>query len=169
MIRSARKAVIGLCATSAMLGGCAPPYATPPLSLHGPPDNEATAQGDPRRLLQLLYRVVGTPYHYGGDTPHEGFDCSGLIYWASRMAGIRGVPRTVREQYRQLHHVRLVQLQPGDILFFHFHRGPPTHDGLYIGHRRFIHAPESGGYVSIESLNNPFWVDHLVAAARLPR
>lgn len=133
------------------------------------PSSTPHGHGDRQRLVRLLHEAVGTPYRYGGDTPRGGFDCSGLVYWASREAGYAGVPRTVREQYRQLRHVPLNQLRPGDVLFFRFRRGPPTHDGIYIGRGRFIHSPATGDHVNIERLNSRFWSRHLIAAARLPR
>ena len=39
---------------------------------------------------------IGTPYVWGGETPGVGFDCSGLVQAAYRVAGValRGSPRT---------------------------------------------------------------------------
>lgn len=169
MIRIQPKLAFGLMATTLLLGGCTTPYIPPPVSVNGPSRSNIGIRSRPRRLIHILYQVIGAPYRYGGDTPRSGFDCSGLVFWASHTAGYRGVPRTVREQYQELPHVRLTRLQPGDVLFFHFHRGLPSHEGLYLGHHRFIHAPRTGGTVRIASLENPFWSHHLIAAARLSR
>lgn len=110
---------------------------------------------------------IGRPYRYGRDTPRSGFDCSGLVHYAATRAGLREVPRTVAEQYRAAQRVRLDALKPGDILFFHFGYVRPTHDGIYIGHGQFVHAPRTGGRVRRASLHNPFWRHHLLAAGRL--
>jgi cell wall-associated NlpC family hydrolase len=37
------------------------------------------------------------------------------------------------------------QLQPGDIVFY----GDMSHDGIYIGHGKVIHAPHPGRSVEI--------------------
>lgn len=164
-----QKTALGFIATLWLLGGCAPHYSFPitPQKVSSP--KVSRGRGDPRQLLKLLYQVIGTPYRYGGDTPRMGFDCSGLVFWVSHKAGYFLVPRTVREQYQALPHVPLNHLRPGDILFFRFHHGPPTHDALYLGHHQFIHAPQTGGKVRIASLQNPFWSHHLIAAARFFR
>ncbi|OBS10504.1 C40 family peptidase [Acidihalobacter prosperus] len=167
MTRRAPSTALLTLASALLLGGCATPY--PHAPQYRPAEPVTAGQSDRQHLIRLLHGVVGTPYRYGGASPHTGFDCSGLIYWASRHAGYRGVPRTVREQYRQLRRVPLDRLRPGDILFFRFHPGPPTHDGVYIGRGRFIHAPATGDRVSIARLDSRFWSRHLIAAARLPR
>lgn len=149
-----------------LLGGCA---TTGPYTHEAYYPSPPAGPGDRAHLVRLLHDAVGTPYRYGGDTPRGGFDCSGLVYWSTRMAGYRGVPRTVEQQYRELRHVPLRRLRAGDVLFFRFRRaGPPSHDGIYIGHGRFIHSPATGGRVRVASLHNPFWARHLIAAARLP-
>jgi cell wall-associated NlpC family hydrolase len=86
------------------LGGCA----TPPAS---PRDPHATAR---QRILGAAERLVGTPYVLGGESP-GGVDCSGLVQYAYREAGIR-VPRTTAEQFQAGRSQRRVL--PGDLLFF---------------------------------------------------
>jgi len=41
-------------------------------------------------------------------------------------------------------------MRPGDLVFFH----GLGHVGLYIGHGRMIHAPQSGRNVEIEALGS---------------
>ena len=50
------------------------------------------------RVAGLAAAMIGIPYVYGGQTP-EGFDCSGLVFYAYRETGI-DVPRTSLAQYR---------------------------------------------------------------------
>lgn len=94
---------------------------------------------------------IGVPYKYGGDTPAEGFDCSGLIYWACGQLGIPGCPRTSQEQWAALGHVT----EPfyGCLVFFDVPSdGPsqPGHVGVYLSPNRMVDAPETGEDVSIQ-------------------
>ena len=132
-----------------------------------PPQPAAPARDVGARIAYNALAQIGRPYLYGGDTPHMGFDCSGLVQYAIAQAGFAHVPRTVAQQYRAAKRVTLDALRPGDVLFFHFGRAHPTHDAIYIGNHQFVHAPSSGGKVRRSSLENPYWQRHLLAAGRL--
>ncbi|MDE1887810.1 MAG: C40 family peptidase, partial [Gammaproteobacteria bacterium] len=73
---------------TAALAACAPWPERPSAQAAYTSPETARAQ----EILQLASRELGAPYVYGGDTP-RGFDCSGLVYYVFRHAGI-GVPRT---------------------------------------------------------------------------
>ena len=122
------------------------------------PSSVATA------VVNTANRQVGAPYRYGGTTP-RGFDCSGLVYYAYRNAGLR-VPRTTTALYRTANPITLDELQLGDILFFYFDN-KVGHVAIYTGGTRFVHAPSSGKYVMRGSLDNQFWRERLVSAGRL--
>jgi len=126
------------------------------------PDKSKTST---HRGLAIARDMIGAPYRYGGATP-QGFDCSGLVYYAYHKAGIQ-VSRTTDEQYRQSKRVQVSQLQPGDLLFFAISRNKRSHVGIYAGNDRFIHAPSSGKLVSYASLDNPYWRARLIGTGRL--
>ena len=95
---------------------------------------------------------VGTPYIWGGETPGVGFDCSGLVQAAYRVAGI-SLPRVAQDQYDAT--AKLAPgdpLQPGDLIFFG--QGPTdvTHVGIYIGDGQMVDAPHTGADVRVESV-----------------
>ena len=49
-------------------------------------------------IIRLAYQELGTHYKYGGSSPREGFDCSGLMaYIHKNGAGIK-IPRTAAGQ-----------------------------------------------------------------------
>ena len=50
-----------------------------------PPPAVATASA--ARVLATADRYVGTHYRYGGESPAEGFDCSGFTAWAYKQVG----------------------------------------------------------------------------------
>jgi cell wall-associated NlpC family hydrolase len=104
--------------------------------------------------VRFAFAQIGTPYVWGGETPGVGFDCSGLVQAAYAAAGV-AIPRTSGAQWLALPHVLLVDLRPGDLLFFapgEFFPGLPGHVGIYIGNDRMIDAPHTGATVRIENL-----------------
>jgi cell wall-associated NlpC family hydrolase len=129
--------------------------------------HRATAPGNAAaaRAARLAVSMVGAPYRYGGESP-RGFDCSGLVYYTYRRAGI-DIPRTTSAQFHAVHRLGSTPLHPGDLLFFNIEAKPRAHVGLYIGGGRFVHAPSSGKRVRISSLNNPYWRRRFYAAGRV--
>lgn len=115
------------------------------------------------RAALLAVRQVGVPYRYGGSTP-RGFDCSGLVQFAYASVGKR-IPRTTAEQWRRLAPIGRDRMRVGDLLFFRI-GGKVSHVGMYLGNRRFVHAPSTGREVSTESLESDFYRNAFVRAAR---
>ena len=111
--------------------------------------------------------MVGLPYRYGGADPSAGFDCSGLVYYTYSSYGLT-VPRTSRAQLAASLEIPLAQAAAGDLLFFE-DEVKLSHVGIYLGDRRFVHAPKSGGAVSVASIDAPYYQRHLVAVGRLIR
>jgi cell wall-associated NlpC family hydrolase len=104
-------------------------------------------------VVQTALAAMGEPYRWGGTGTDQGFDCSGLVWYAYAEHGVR-LPRVSREQARAGRPVpaEVAALRPGDILLFADRPGAVTHVGLYVGEARFIHATTSGG-VRIGSLD----------------
>jgi cell wall-associated NlpC family hydrolase len=112
----------------------------------------------------LAHELIGTPYRWGGASP-AGFDCSGLVYYTFREAGI-DVPRTSQQQYRVARPVPLEAVEPGDLLFF-AQRGRIFHVGIYAGDGHFIHAPVAGRPVSVARLDDQYYRRHFAGAGRV--
>ena len=106
---------------------------------------------------------IGVPYVYGGNSV-RGFDCSGLVQYAYAAAGM-AVPRTTGALWHVSSPVPRSDLRAGDLLFFDVD-GKMSHVGMYLGDRRFVHAPSSGKVVSIASLDAPHYSRTLIRAAR---
>jgi cell wall-associated NlpC family hydrolase len=138
---------------------------TPPAHVTGPTVRQLPASGLAKRLIRLSREQLGTPYRYGGNSPAEGFDCSGLVHYVHARNGLY-VPRSTRNQFRASTAVPLNAIRPGDLLFFRINGNKPSHVGIYTGQGRFIHAPASGKTVSQASLNNPYWQARLIGAGR---
>jgi peptidoglycan DL-endopeptidase CwlO len=117
------------------------------------------AAGGAATAIAAAESQIGVPYVWVGESPGHGFDCSGLVQWAWRQAGV-DLPRTAAAQYDAIPHVSLSDLQPGDLLFWG--DGGISHVGMYVGGGDIINAPETGELVRIE----PIWNDGLVGAGR---
>ncbi len=157
-----RSALILSLALAAGCAGQAPPPAVESATVASPESVRARpAARDARNsVMKTVRAMVGVPYRYGGSSP-RGFDCSGLVWYAYRQAGIR-VPRTAAQQFRVAARKRPERLLPGDLVFFADRKGRIFHVGTYVGRGRFIHAPSSGGEVTMSKLSEPYWRTRLV-------
>lgn len=100
-----------------------------------------------RKAVSVAKRQIGSPYRWGASGP-GAFDCSGLVQYSWRKAGIP-LPRVTYSQYRAVRKkVSWGRLRPGDLLFF-YGKG---HVGMYVGHGRMVHSPSSGRTVRIVPL-----------------
>lgn len=117
-------------------------------------------------VVRTATALIGTPYRFGGNTPGQGFDCSGLVQYAYLRNG-RRVPRTTGDQHAASEEVALGAASPGDLVFFRIDDRKPDHVGIYLGERRFVHAPSSGKTVGVASLDQPYWQDRFAGARRL--
>ncbi|MFF2776345.1 NlpC/P60 family protein [Streptomyces sp. NPDC058052] len=106
--------------------------------------------GDPRGAAAVLAArsVVGRPYVWGATGP-SAFDCSGLMVWSYRQAGI-SLPRTSAAQRHAGRQVPLSQARPGDLVTY---RGDASHVGIYAGNGQVIHAPYPGARVRYDPVN----------------
>jgi len=158
--------VLSLAITVLALAGCGanPPVPAPVKQERAAQPAVPVARTTPgHRAAAIALDQVGVPYRYGGATP-TGFDCSGLVQYAYRQAGIN-VPRTTGQLWSAASPVGRNELRAGDLLFFSI-EGKMSHVGLYLGERRFVHAPQSGRSVSVASLDSPFYRAALLRAGR---
>src|ERR1043165_9642 len=65
------------------------------------------------RAAGFAQKMVGKPYKYGGASP-SGFDCSGLVQYSYRQAGV-ALPHNTEQLRRRGAPVRVSQLRPGDL------------------------------------------------------
>jgi cell wall-associated NlpC family hydrolase len=112
----------------------------------------------------LAAKMVGKPYKYGGASP-SGFDCSGLVSYSFKQAGV-ALPHNTTQQRVATRLVKVAELRRGDLLFFDQEGKKHGHVGIYLGEGRFVHAPSSGKSVRSDALSNPYWKKHLTEARR---
>ncbi len=94
---------------------------------------------------------LGSAYVWGATGPST-FDCSGLMQWAYKQAGIT-LPRVSSAQATFGSPVARDQLQPGDLVAYY---SPVSHIGMYIGDGKMVHAPTSGDVVKISPLQSQY-------------
>jgi cell wall-associated NlpC family hydrolase len=129
------------------------------------PENSVGTAND---VLFRAMALVGTPYHWGGNTPESGFDCSGLVDYIYRNAANILLPHSSHDM-ASVDGVKvrsMDDLMSGDLVFFGS-RGDISHVGVYVGKGRFVHAPNSGGTVRLDDIDGPYWRDHFVYGKRL--
>ncbi len=111
--------------------------------------------------------LVGIPYRYGGNTPDSGFDCSGLVrYVVARAAGVN-LPRTTADMSGIGTVLERDDLASGDLIFFNTTGRAHSHVGIYVGQGKFVHAPNSGGTVRLESIFIPYWAKRIDGVRRV--
>src|SRR5690606_8597935 len=132
----------------------------------------AYAQSKPAKtttaLASTALTFLGTKYRYGGDTPDTGFDCSGLVTYAAEQSLGLKLPRRSAELARLGTSVKRAELKKGDLVFFNTRGHRFSHVGIYLGDRKFVHAPRSGSVVRIESMDIAYWKKRYNGARRLP-
>jgi Cell wall-associated hydrolases (invasion-associated proteins) len=106
------------------------------------------------RAVGFALRELGVPYVYGAESPEQGFDCSGLLYWAYAQAGVQ-IPRVTYDEVRVGVAVLIADLRPGDLIFS---RGDVPirdygHVAMYIGNGTEINAPHTGAVVSLRPID----------------
>lgn len=151
------------------LASCSAPRSKPgPLPRFTAPTHHHGEVG-PNDILFRAIALVGTPYRHGGNTPDDGFDCSGLVGYVFRDVTGIVLPRTAEEISEiDAPKVDRSRLESGDLLFFRHHLGGASHVGIYVGEGRFVHAPNEGGTVRLDYLDDSYWREHFLGAKRIP-
>ncbi len=102
------------------------------------------------RFLRAAESRIGMPYVWGGNGP-TAFDCSGLVQWSMAQAGFL-MPRVAADQARTGPLLKLSDLRPGDLLFYHTDPTAPSyisHVAIYLGNGEMLQAPEPGKNVEV--------------------
>ncbi|MGI5353348.1 NlpC/P60 family protein [Streptomyces sp. CA-250714] len=98
-----------------------------------------------RRAIAWATKQLGKDYVWGAEGPST-FDCSGLTMRAWEAAGVH-IPRTSQEQWKQLPHVPVEKMRPGDLIIY---KKDASHVGIYVGDGALLHAPRTGRQITVE-------------------
>lgn len=111
---------------------------------------------------------LGKPYSYGSVGPNA-FDCSGFVYYCTRKALHKQLPRTSSAMYYSVQKINDSEREPGDLLFFRTTSSSEiSHVGIYLGNNQFISALNESKKpgIAISKLNN-YWKGKYVGAGRI--
>ena len=135
------------------------------------PSGNGSASAKTQRFINTATAQVGKPYVFGAEGP-RAFDCSGLINYALKQAGVPD-SRTTAAGYQARFagsRVSRSELKPGDLLFIWYpnSRGIPpgkaSHIEIYLGNGRSMGTDNPREGARIEPVD---W-SHLVNASRVP-
>ncbi|MFE3853079.1 NlpC/P60 family protein [Streptomyces griseorubiginosus] len=105
-------------------------------------DGKASDAG--KIAVQFATTQIGKPYEWGAEGP-DSYDCSGLTSQAWASAG-KPIPRTSQEQWKQLKHVDIKDMRPGDLIIYF---DDASHVAMYLGEGAIVHAPRPGRTVTL--------------------
>lgn len=117
-------------------------------------DGKLPGVGDPgvpgqvQQILRVAHAQIGKPYVWGGESPGEGgFDCSGLLDYAFRQAGIDLPGRLTTQSALHLgQSVKGRPLRAGDFVI----TNGGKHMVMYVGGGKVIASPHTGSVVQYQ-------------------
>jgi cell wall-associated NlpC family hydrolase len=115
------------------------------------------------RAIAAARSQIGEPYLWGGTGP-DAWDCSGLVQWAYRQAGIN-LSRTSRQQWFDAPRIALADLRAGDLIFWAWDTADPStihHVAMYTGGGRMVEAPRTG----LDVREIPVYLNGYIGAVR---
>ncbi|QDQ03726.1 lysozyme family protein [Bacillus sp. BD59S] len=122
-----------------------------------------------KAIMNEALKYNGNPYVWGGKTPAQGFDCSGLTSWAFRAAGVN-LNGSAAEQYAATVPVDPKDAQPGDLVFFKGTYGGPdhvSHVGIYVDANTMYDSENAG--IGYHQFTSPGWQKYYAGIRRVAR
>lgn len=122
------------------------------------------------QVVEYSKKFLGVKYVYGGNSPSQGFDCSGYVKYVFGNFGV-SLERVAASQANQGTRISKGDLLPGDLVFFDTNGGHNyiNHVGIYIGEGMFIHASSGSSKrgVVISDLTSGFYANSYMTARRV--
>ena len=128
--------------------------------------NLASEQSDD--VVMYALSLVDVNYKFGGKSPDSGLDCSGFISHVFNHIAHLPLPHNARAISQAGQKISLLELKPGDLVFFNTLRRKFSHVGIYLGENRFVHAASTRtGRIMISEMNEQYWETRFNGARRL--
>lgn len=151
-----------------VLGGCGKqPITDHTVIRSSPSTQQSPTSKKTASILRLARSLIGVPYKWGGESPRQGFDCSGFVWFVYRQNGV-SIPRISWQQFGAGRAVSYGDMRPGDLIFHQIEKKAKSlHVGIVTNRGTFIHSPSSGKTVMESSLNNTYWRSHYLGTRRV--
>ena len=112
-------------------------------------------------LVSKAEEYLGIRYKYGGNTPREGFDCSGFVKYLYHDQGL-DIQRVSRDQAKQGRPIDPATAKAGDLVFFRRGANQPVfHVSMIVaaapGELWVIHPTSSRGVIRENILASSYW------------
>ena len=132
------------------------------------PHASAAGEGAVGDMILQAVSLMGIAYRFGGNTPVNGFDCSGFIRYVFQSSGVN-LPRSAAEQAQVGRPVSRDELKPR-------RRAVLQHPWLQLLAQRAVSGqwplyprPRTGKNIEITSLNASYWSSRFNGARRMVR
>lgn len=99
------------------------------------------------QVVQIAEQYLGIPYVFGGASPSQGFDCSGLVMYVLAQLGL-SVPHDSSTIGNYGTTIPQSQAVPGDLVVWN----DGSHIAIYLGGNNIIEAPRKPLSVRIHSI-----------------
>ena len=118
------------------------------------------------KLISVCNEWMGVPYKYGG-CAKDGTDCSCLIQTIYKSVYNKSLYRSASDMHdKNVTIIPVTQVREGDLVFFKIDATKPSHVGIIIKDKYFIHASSSKG-VMINSLDEAYYQKYFIDAGRV--
>ncbi len=122
-------------------------------------------------IVHTANKNLGVKYKYGGISPKQGFDCSGLVYYSAKSNNVE-LPRSSSSLAEAAPHINWKSAGPGDLIFFG-ERGRVNHVAIIEKKKSnelwVIHSTTSRGVISEDVLSSSYWSKRILFAIELSK
>lgn len=123
-------------------------------------------RADTEKVVTTATEQLGVEYALGGDSPDEGFDSSGFVYYCMKNSDIT-FPRQIKDQLKSGEEVAYNDLRLGDAVYFSEEPGESaSFCGIYAGGGLMIYSSVPGDTVKTANITTNYWTSRFVTGIR---
>ena len=113
-----------------------------------------------KEISEYALSLTDVSYVSGGDSPEDGFDCSGFVQYVYATFDI-SISRITDTMKNEGEWVCYSEAQRGDLILYYLN-GECTHCAIYLGDDLIVHASENQGKISVSSVTDCLYDDFYV-------